>query len=166
MFFPFSRPDFTDEPEPESEDMGDQHKLIVEFFPFPKTVLMEASNCYGERFDWLKAIFQDWMVVFLSVLVYIDKKEEMDSELVGDLQDGLSAFDGNAPTYHFKLHNGPVLVWDFHSLLLVLQMTISIMLTDSKRPIRFCKGCGRLFVAKNANAKYCSKNCRGKHLDE
>lgn len=164
MFFPFARPDFTDEPE--SGKMGDQHKLIFELFPYPQTVLMEASNCYGERFDWLKAVFQDWMFVFLSVLVYNDKKDEMDPELVGDLQDGLSVFDGNAPTYHFRLHDGPVLVWDFHSLLLALQMAISIMLTDSKRPIKFCKGCGKLFVAKNANAKYCSKNCRGKRLDE
>ena len=160
MFFPFGQPELKGDPETEEE--ADQKKLIFEFFMVPDAVLLETTNLYGERFDWLKKIFQDWMFVFLSVLVYTDKKGEMDPELMGDLQDGLSAFDGNAPTYHFRLHDGPVLVWDFHSLLLALQMAISIMLTDSKRPIRFCKGCGRLFVSKNAKAKYCSKGCRNK----
>ena len=100
------------------------------------------------------------MFVFFSVMVYSDKKSEMDADMIQDIQDGLSAFDGNAPTYHFRLYDGPVIVWDFHSLLLVLQMAISMMLTDPKNQVKFCKGCGRPFVAKNRNMKYCSKECR------
>ena len=88
----------------------------------------------------------------------------MDAETMSDIQDGLSAFDGNAPTYHFRLHDGPVLVWDFHSLLLALQMAISMMLTDPRRPVRFCENCGRPFVAKIVNAKYCSRKCRAKSI--
>ena len=155
MFFPFGRPDMSDPTEFE-----ELKKLVFMYFAAPDSVPMATCRQYGERYDWLKKIFQDWMFVFFSVMVYSDKKSEMDADMIQDIQDGLSAFDGNAPTYHFRLYDGPVIVWDFHSLLLVLQMAISMMLTDPKNQVKFCKGCGRPFVAKNRNMKYCSKECR------
>ena len=155
MFFPFGRPDLNDPDEHE-----EMKKLFYLYFAAPDSVPMVTCRLYGERFDWLKAVFQDWMFLFLSVMVYNDRKNEIDPDIIDDIEDGLVAFDGNAPTYHFKLRGGLAIVWDFHSLLLVLQMAISIMLTDPKRQIRFCHGCGRPFVAKTVNMKYCSKECR------
>ena len=159
MFFPFGRPDQGD-----PEEFKELQKIILMYFAAPDSVPMATCQLYGERYDWLKKVFQDWMFVFFSVMVYNEKKGEMDADMIQDIQDGLSAFDGNAPTYHFRLYDGPVIVWDFHSLLLVLQMAVSIMLTDPRNPIKFCEGCGRPFVAKNRNMKYCSKECR-KHSD-
>ena len=44
----------------------------------------------------------------------------------------MSAFGGISPTYHIALaENTPVIVWNFHSLLVMIQMCFSFMLTDS-----------------------------------
>ena len=38
---------------------------------------------------------------------------------------GMAAFGGIAPTYHIELLEKPTIYWDFHSLLLGIQMTVS-----------------------------------------
>lgn len=43
---------------------------------------------------------------------------------------GMAAFGGIAPTYHIELLERPTIVWDFHSLLLGVQMIFSFMLTE------------------------------------
>ena len=53
---------------------------------------------------------------------------------------GMSAFGGISPTYHIALaENAPVIVWNFHSLLVMIQMCFSFMLTDSDCDMKLCK---------------------------
>lgn len=54
-------------------------------------------------------------------------------------QHSMIAFGGIAPTYHIALLDKPTIVWEFHSLMLGIQMRFSFMLTDSENPIRLCK---------------------------
>ena len=42
---------------------------------------------------------------------------------------GVAAFGGIAPTYRIALLDKPTIVWDFHSLLIGLQMMFSFMLS-------------------------------------
>ena len=63
-------------------------KLVFMYFAAPDSVPMATCRQYGERYDWLKKIFQDWMFVFFSVMVYSDKKSEMDADMIQDIQDG------------------------------------------------------------------------------
>ncbi len=67
-------------------------------------------------------------------------------------QQGMEAFGGNAPTYRIALLDKPTIVWDFHSLMLGIQMMFSFMLTDTKKPIRICKHCLQTFVASRPSA--------------
>ena len=76
---------------------------------------------------------------------------------------GISAFDGNAPTYHIELKDKPLLVWDFHSLLLCIELLFSIMLTDDATPLRMCKNCQKAFIAKGIDDEFCSETCRKKY---
>lgn len=154
LFFPFGRPDL--------ETTEDEDMIFLEqfFMLAPYEVQMEIMPQYAERFDWLKKLFRDWAFMFCSVSIVRDEYDTLSLQTFVDLQAGLSAFKGNAPTYHFYLVGGPKISWDFNSLLLVVQMMFSLMLVDVKCPIRFCKHCGKPFVARNKNMKYCSKECR------
>ena len=57
----------------------------------------------------------------------------------------------------------PSLVWDFHSLLLGIQMMLSFMLTDEHNPMRVCKKCSKFFVASRPSAVFCSPRCKNQY---
>ena len=160
---------FRDEVIPTSE-------YIDKFYPFEKPVFKVENNrpsCppgmamptlkqYGEQFEWLMKVFKDWGLVIICTSTYAQDMWEIDKEELEFLRAGLAAFDGNAPSYHIYLEEGPKLCWDFHSLLQAAQMMFSMMLTDPHRPLRICHRCYKPFIAKGMNAKYCSKECRAK----
>lgn len=53
----------------------------------------------------------------------------------------MAAFCGIAPNYHIELLGKPTIYWDFHSLLLGIQMMFSFMLVDDDQPLCLCKHC-------------------------
>ena len=79
------------------------------------------------------------------------------------MQHGMEAFGGIAPTYRIALLDKPTIVWDFHSLMLGVQMMFSFMLTDTEKPIRICKHCLQTFVASRPSAIFCSPQCKNKY---
>lgn len=76
---------------------------------------------------------------------------------------GMAAFGGIAPIYHIELLDRPTIVWDFHSLLLGVQMMFSFMLTDEKSSLKVCKHCGKAFVASRPNSVFCSGKCKNRY---
>ena len=48
---------------------------------------------------------------------------------------------GIVPSYHIELLDKPTIYWDFHSLLLGIQMMFSFLLVDGEKPLRLCKHC-------------------------
>ena len=56
----------------------------------------------------------------------------------------------------------PTIVWDFHSLLIGLQMMFSFMMAEDKTPLRMCDSCDTIFVAKRSNQRFCCDACRRK----
>ena len=60
----------------------------------------------------------------------------------------------------------PVLVWDFHSLLLDIKMMFTLMLTDEAKPLRMCKNCQRAFIAERSNMVFCSSACRNSYNEK
>ena len=61
----------------------------------------------------------------------------------------MAAFGGIAPTYHIELLEKPTIYWDFHSLLLGIQMMFSFMLVGDAKPLRLCKHCQKVFLGKS-----------------
>ena len=55
------------------------------------------------------------------------------------------------------------IVWDFHSLILGIQMMFSFMLTETEKPIRICKHCLQTFVASRQSAIFCSPQRKNKY---
>ena len=70
------------------------------------------------------------------------------------------------PGYHLELRDHPVMVWDFHSLLLTIRFFFSLSLTDAKHPLKLCDQCQRAFIAKRIDSRFCSGDCRKKRKAE
>ena len=76
---------------------------------------------------------------------------------------GMAAFGGIAPTYHIELLEKPTIYWDFHSLLLGIQMMFSFLLVDGEKPLRLCKHCQKVFLSSRSNSAFCSPRCKNQY---
>lgn len=133
------------------------------FSDAPQAVNMSFQREYAERYDWLVTQFKDWAFTFVSSFLYYEDYDKVDETTRDLYRQGMAAFGGVAPTYHIALLDRPTIVWDFHSLLLGVQMMFSFMLTDEKMTLRSCKHCTKVFAAKHPNAAFCSPRCKNQY---
>ncbi|WP_230398141.1 hypothetical protein [Novisyntrophococcus fermenticellae] len=129
----------------------------------PQAVTMSFQKEYAERYDWLVEEFKDWAFTFVTSFLYYQDLDILDEDQKRLYRQGMAAFGGIAPTYHVELLDRPTIVWDFHSLLLQIQMMFSFMLTDEKSSIKVCKHCGKAFIASRPNAEFCSPQCKNQY---
>jgi len=99
----------------------------------------------------------------VSSFLYYENYDKNDEPTRDLYRQGMAAFGGIAPTYHIALLDKPTIVWDFHSLLLGVQMMFSFMLTDDAKPLRACRHCQKAFVAGHPNAAFCSPRCKNQY---
>jgi len=129
----------------------------------PRAVAMSFQREYAERYDWLAQQFKDLAFSFYSSFLYYNDYDDL-AEMTRDLyRQGMAAFGGIAPTYHIALLDRPTIIWDFHSLLLCLQMMFSFMLTDTDSTLKACKHCNKIFAASRPNAEFCSPQCKNRY---
>ena len=165
LFFPFSKPDFQKDERTAQWHVANDKKmmaLMMTFVDASMAMSMSLQREYAERFDWLVSQFSDWAFSFVSAFLYYEQHDLLDENTKQLYRDGISAFGGIAPTYRIALFDKPTIVWDFHSLLLGIQIMFSFMLTDEARPIRYCKQCTMLFLTKHHNAEFCSPECKNR----
>ena len=81
----------------------------------------------------------------MSAFLYYRDWAKLDENTLNLYRRGLSCFEGNAPTYHLALRDHPVIVWDFHSLMLAVKFLFSVKLTDAKNPMKTCEQCHMAF---------------------
>ena len=162
LFFPFEQPQFQKKGVESVWNETDKTMiaLIATFQREPQAEVMSFLRYYGEAYDWLVRVFRDWAFTFMSAFLYYNDRKYLDEDSLRLYKLGMSAFDGNAPTYHIELREVPTLVWDFHSLMLGIKMLFSLALTDIKNPLRMCKNCQRAFIAQNSEDEFCSVHCK------
>lgn len=129
----------------------------------PMAVNMSFQCEYAEPYEWMKQQFIDWSFTYITSMLYYEDYERLNDDTRRFMQDSMAAYGGNVPTYHIALLDKPTIVWDFHSLLLGIQMMFSFMLVDSEKPIRLCKHCTKAFVASRPSAVFCSPQCKNKY---
>ena len=136
--------------------------------------VMDFVNTYG-LLGFMTALpttssFMDYEAVYLPKNSYIREEsmqtkdyldyDRMTVEQRNTMQMGMTAFGGNAPTNHIALYEKPTIVWDFHSLMLGIHMMFSFLLTDENHPMKLCRHCHKVFIAKKPYAEFCSTKCR------
>lgn len=129
----------------------------------PMAVNMSFQREYAERYDWMKQQFTDWAFNYTTSMIYYEDYDTLNQDTKLMMQQSMAAYGGNTPTYHIALLDKPTIVWDFHSLILGIQMMFSFMLTDTEKPIRICKHCLQTFVASRPSAIFCSPQCKNKY---
>ena len=166
LFFPFYRPEYLkgdDEPHYDVPIDRDALALAFTFSNKPLGMTMSFELAYAERYDWLALQFKDWAFSFLSSVFYYEDYENSDERTRNLYRSSMAAFGGATPTYRVSLLDKPTIIWDFHSLLLGIQMMFSFALTDEAKPLRLCRHCSKVFIARHPNAAFCSPQCKNQH---
>lgn len=168
MFFPFELPEFAKGKAGNVWNINDRTMiaLAMTYQNNPQAMTMTFMRDYGERYDWLIAMFRDWAFTFMSAFLYYHDKDTADETTLALYRKGMAVFDGNTPTYHIELRDKPTIVWDFHSLLMGIKMVLSFWLTDEQHTLRMCEQCQRAFIAKRKDSRFCSAECRSKWATE
>ena len=164
LFFPFEKLDMVKQGVEScwgvSEDRA-MMALTMTFTDEPMAKNMSFQRQYAEPYDWISQQLKDWAFNLSTAFFYYNDPLDKDSRQL--LQESMKAFGGIAPTYHIELLDRPTLYWDFHSLLLGVQMMFSFMLVDDSKPLKLCKQCQRVFLSNRANAEFCSPKCKNQY---
>ena len=165
-FFPFGLPDIKKRGAESIWNIdGDREMqaLAMTFSDKPMAVSMCMQREYAERYEWLQAQFKDWAFIFCTSVFYYQDLDVIDEETKNVYRQAMTAFDGIAPSYHIELRDKPTIVWDFHSLLLGIQMMFSFALAEEEKLLKVCKRCGKVFIGGKAGKDFCSARCRGQY---
>ena len=137
--------------------------LAMTFSDQPMSMQMCFQRQYAERYDWLVEQFKLWAFYVTNTFFYYLDYAKLSEERKNTMRMGMAAFGSNVPTYHIALYDHPTIVWDFHSLMLGVQMMFSFLLTDKDRPMKLGGHCHKVFIAEPDNdTLYCSAKCKHK----
>ena len=166
IFFPFNSPDFHKDKKTARWNVAEDREMMALAAAFEQdsmAMAMSLQRDYAERYDWLLMQFRDWAFVFMTSFLYYTDYDSVDEVTRHLYEQGMAAFSGIAPTYRIALREKPVILWDFHSLLLGIQVIFSFMLVDDAKPLRACKHCNMAFAAVHTNAVFCSPRCKNQY---
>ena len=146
----------------EVEGDTDAMALAMTFASDPDAMSMSFQKEYAEPMDWIAKALKDMTFPFITSKYFYEHGDAFDADEKKLMAEGVAAFGGIAPTYRIALLDKPTIVWDFHSLLIGLQMMFSFMLAEDKTPLRMCDSCDTIFVANRKNQRFCCDKCRRK----
>ena len=162
-FYPFKKPllrkrgmEYTWEVEGNTDAIA----LELTFSSEPTAKRMSFQKEYAEPLEWIAKALKDLTFPFITSKYFYEDADAFDADEKKLMAQGVAAFGGIAPTYRIALLDKPTIVWDFHSLLIGLQMMFSFMLAEEKTPLRMCAHCDTIFVANRSNQRFCSNPCR------
>ena len=166
LFFPFHNPDVVKRGVESMWNIQNDRvmmALAMTMSDKPMAVNMSFQREYAEPYEWMKQQFIDLAFTFLTSVIFYEDYDDMTPDQRLLMQEGMTAFGGIAPTYRIALLDKPTIIWDFHSLMLGIQMMFSFMLTDSETPVKLCKHCAEAFIASRPSTVFCSPQCKNEH---
>ena len=137
--------------------------LTMTFMDEPMAKNMSFQREYAEPYDWVAQQFKDWAFTLTTSILYYNDYGSIDEDTRNLYRKAMVAFGGIAPSYHIELLEKPTIYWDFHSLLLGIQMMFSFMLVDDAKPLRLCKHCQKVFLGSRVNSAFCSARCKNQY---
>ena len=123
----------------EVEGDTDTIALMLTFSNEPEAVRMSFLKEYAEPVEWIVKALKDLTFPFITSKYFYEDADAFDADEKKLMAQGVAAFGGIAPTYRIALLVKPTIVWDFHSLLIGLQMMFSFMLAEDKTPSAYVR---------------------------
>ena len=170
LFYPFDKLDLVKNGLSTHWNINTNQKMMALALTFqgqPMAIQMQFQLQYAEPYDWIVQQFKDWAFTLASGFLFYHDYDSLDEKAKNAYRLGMAAFGGIAPTYHIALFDkpttGPTIVWDFHSLLMAIQLMFSFMLVDDEHPLRLCEHCQKAFIASRPNNVFCSPQCKNQY---
>jgi len=166
LFYPFDQLDLVKKGIESTWNVSGDRTMIaltMTFMDEPMAKNMSFQREYAEPYDWVAQQFKDWAFTLTTAILYYNDYDSIDEDARGLYRKAMAAFGGIAPSYHIELLDKPTIYWDFHSLLLGIQMMFSFMLVDGDQPLRLCKHCQKVFLGSRSNAAFCSPRCKNQY---
>jgi hypothetical protein len=130
---------------------------VTAFMSRPPVYEIAFGKGYGEKFEWISGLFGEIYTHFAAAFYY----DKTDDVAVKSIYSGIvDAFKMYGLGFRVKMLDTPMLVWDFSSLKIAIETLYGFYLTDSDRPLRICKHCGKVFISRNSKAEFCTVPCR------
>ena len=166
LFYPFDKLDVVKKGVESSWNVSGDNMMIaltMTFMDEPMAKNMSFQREYAEPYDWVAQQFKDWAFTLTTSVLYYNDYDSIDEDTRNLYRKAMAAFGGIAPSYHVELLEKPTIYWDFHSLLLGIQMMFSFLLVDDTKPLRLCKHCQKVFLGSRANSTFCSARCKNQY---
>ena len=163
LFYPFDQLDLVKKGIESTWNVSGDRTMIaltMTFMDEPMAKNMSFQREYAEPYEWVAQQFKDWAFTMTTAFFYYNDYDFMGEDERGLHRKAMAAFGGIAPTYHIELLDKPTIYWDFHSLLLGIQMMFSFMLVDSDQPLRLCKHCQKVFLAAGPTPPFAAHGAR------
>ena len=125
LFYPFEQLDVVKQGvESDWTVSGDRTMiaLTMTFADEPMAKTMSFQREYAESYDWIAQQLKDWAFTLTTSILYYHDYDSIDEGTRNLYRKAMAAFGGIAPSYHIELLEKPTIYWDFHSLLLGIQM--------------------------------------------
>lgn len=165
-FFPFDKPDFikhgTESAWSISGDVTGM-ALAMSMTDRPQAVVMGLQRNYAEPVDWITTMCSDLAFTCIGSFLYYHDYDNLDDVQKDLFRQGMKAFGAISPTYRIALLDKPSIIWDFNSLIQMVQMMFSFVLTDEDSPLRLCKNCGEAYIASRKGTEFCSPKCKNQY---
>jgi len=114
--------------------------------------LFMSGRYYGERLDWFRQYFE-YLYSYMA-----------------DEANPLEILTFNKPHLTYKIDlveyddsYKPALICEYPSLKSVIDIAFAKAITDDRKPLRYCKHCGKIFYAKDVRSEFCSPRCRNQY---
>ena len=166
LFYPFDHLDVVKQGVESSWSVSSDRTMVALTMTFadePMAKTMSFQREYAEAYDWVAQQFKDWAFTLTTSILYYNDYDLIDEDTRNLYRKGMAAFGGIAPSYHIELLDKPTIYWDFHSLLLGVQMMFSFLLVDGEKPLRLCKHCQKVFLSSRSNSAFCSPRCKNQY---
>lgn len=166
LFYPFDQLDLVKKGVKSSWNVSRDNMMIALAMTFcnePTAKNMSFQREYAEPYDWVAHQFKEWAYTLTTSIMYYNDYDSIDDDTRNLYRKVMAAFGGIAPTYHIELLDKPTIYWDFHSLLLGIQMIFSFMLADDAKSLRLCKHCQKVFLGSRVNSAFCSARCKNQY---
>ena len=166
LFFPFEKPDFKKHGTESTWDIsGDVTgmALAMTMTDRPQAVAMCLQRNYAEPVDWISTMCSDLAFTCIGSFLYYHDYDNLDDVQKDLFRQGMKAFGAISPTYRIALLDNPSIIWDFNSLIQMVQMMFSFVLADGDSPLRLCKNCGEAYIASRKGTEFCSPKCKNQY---
>ena len=136
--------------------------FVKQFFPFNEIDILKPldfmfgfksrSPIYNKMFlnGWQYSEPLEWLIKYFKYLYdfMTAEKKELDN------------FNKPRLTYKIDTQREINLVCEYVSLKAIIDFAFAKAVTDKRKPLRYCKHCGKIFYAGDVRSEFCSPRCR------